>query len=132
MAAALATTTIPSATTSMQNKVTLAASPTGLAKGWLIVADAECMLVQAPVAAAANTWQVLRGYHGTPATAHKAAVSVYVGPPSYFWAQFNRSGACNAATEIALPSINLRAGNHFNDNSGEWQQTKINGVSSVL
>jgi hypothetical protein len=132
MAVTIATTTIPSATTSMQNKVTLASSPTGMQRGWLIVTDAECMLVQAPVATAANTWQVLRGYHGTPATAHIAAAAAHVGPPAHFSAQFNRSGACVAATEVALPSINLREGNHFEDNSGAWRQTKINGVASTL
>lgn len=131
MAATLASTTIPTATDAITNRVTLAAG-TGITRGWLIICDAECMLVQAPIALPANTWQVLRGWDGTPAIPHKAGAACFYGPKAHFWAGFDRSGACDPNKEVVLPSINVDKGNWFDNSSGEWNQTKLGGTKATL
>lgn len=129
MPATITSTTFPAALDAVSNRVTLAAGTA--VRGWILVCDGECMLVQGSVpGGSVSALQVLRGWDGTAATPHKAASTVLVGPRSYFANMFDRSGAYIAANEVAIPSVNVPAGNQFVDLSGTWDQTVLGG--SVL
>jgi hypothetical protein len=122
MPVTITSTTFPAAVDAVTNRVTLAAGTA--ARGWILVCDGECMLVQGQVpGSGVSALQVLRGWDGTAATPHKAAAVVLVGPRSYFGNGYDRSGAYIAANEVAVPSVNVTSGNHFVDSSGVWDQT---------
>lgn len=131
MAATITATTIVPALDAVTNRITLAAGTPP--RGWILVCEGECMLVQGPVpGASASVVQVLRGWDGTAAVAHKAGAAALVGPRSYFWAGFDRTGACDVNKEVAVPSVNVYNGNQFTDNAGAWQQTVLGGIHAAL
>ena len=77
-----------------------------------------------------TTYLVTRGYSGTPALLHPSGAKIKTGPQSYF-GMFNRAGAGNVNAEIALPWINVPAGDAFNINAGVWEQVGTGGVKQA-
>jgi hypothetical protein len=123
---AIASTTIPVALDTIVTRIPLTAA-TGVVRGWLLVCEGECMLVQGAVAGSTTTFQCLRGWDGTAVVPHKINAPVLVGPKSHFANMFDRSGAFVAAGEVATPSVNIPGGNHFVDSSGTFDQTVLVG-----
>jgi len=131
MAATITSTTIVPAIDGVTNRITIAAGTA--VRGWILVSEGECMLVQGLVpGASASVLQVLRGWDGSAAVPHKAGAAVLVGPRSYFGNGFDRTGACDVTKEVAVPSVNVYNGNQFTDNSGAWQQTVLGGIHAAL
>jgi hypothetical protein len=130
-AATIASTTLAAAIDGATNRVTLAAGNSAV-RGWIIVCEGENMLIQGSVAGSTTVFQVLRGWDGSAAVPHAAAAVALVGPRSYFWAGFDRTGACDVNKELALPSVNAYNGNQFTNNAGTWQQSSLGGVHAAL
>jgi hypothetical protein len=97
-------TTLAAAVTKSQNFVVLA-SATGIAKGYVIVADGEAMVVSGSYVSG-TTVPVSRGLSGTAATEHASGAVVLAGPPSYFSA-VDPVGPCTSTNETALPRVVL-------------------------
>lgn len=126
MAVTLNATTLAAAMTADQGVVNLASGATVLV-GHLIYVDREAMQVLAPVAQSTTAFYVSRGINGTAAVAHITAAKAKTGSPHYFYLT-NVSGAASAATEVALPHINVTTGDVFDIATGAWNQVGTGGV----
>jgi hypothetical protein len=69
---------------------------------------------------------VQRGVNGTLAARHVAGAAVFTGPQNYFYAN-DVTGPCTATSEVALPHINVSAGNIFQCSESFWTRILNDG-----
>jgi hypothetical protein len=128
MAVTLNETTLASAVSVTDDRIKLASGAT-VAKGHTGYIAREAVLFLAQVSDTdATLWLVARGRDGTPALAHNSGAKVKTGPAAYF-GMFNRAGAANAATELAIPWVNVISGDVFDINTNAWRQVGFGGVA---
>src|SRR5262245_4100365 len=109
-------TTLAAAVLPTDDRIRLT-SGTTVARGQIAYAARESMLILGQVSATDTTlWLVARGRDGTPTLSHNSGAKVKTGPPEYF-TMYDRAGAANAATELAIPLVNVITGNVFDINA---------------
>ena len=127
MAVTLNATTLASALGATDTIVNLTSGATVLA-GQVGYIDREAIRFQQAVGTSTTLWYCSRGQDGTPVEPHNSGANVKTGPAGYFY-MTNPAGAANAATEVALPHINVYTGDVFDINANAWRQVGIGGVA---
>jgi len=119
--ATLQSTTV-SAAVGLNDQSIVVASATGFvapnngAIASIVFIDQEALGVQS---ISGTTIGVIRGYGGTRSTAHASGTTTYIGPPNYY-VSFPQAGACTAANQVVLPTINITSGLQYNCLGGVW------------
>lgn len=118
------TTTLSAAVTSTTQTFTIA-SATNVVANYVAYVDREMVLIRA---ISGTTLTVTRGYNGTLAQRHASSALIYTGPPAYF-ASNDVNGPCTTTDEVALPHINVAAGNVFQCSDSLWIRYAEGGIN---
>jgi hypothetical protein len=115
--AALTSTTLSSAVTTITGQYVRVASASGItANQTAIYVDSEYMLV---IGVSGTTLQVVRGLGGAAAT-HASGATVYYGAPNTSFVGVDPSGSCTSTNYPVLPVINSKNGRLWNCINSTW------------
>lgn len=130
----MTTTTLAVAATATGSPVTVAASTSVEAGGYLYV-DRELMQVASTYVAGSTTVPVLRGVSGTRAAGHPTTSTVYVAKPGQQarlgFRTYDLSGTCTATSEYILPVVNVLTGQVVNCDGSPGKWIVINGPATL-
>lgn len=115
--AAAITTPISNPGSSIPATTLTLASGAGVTTSTLLYVDRE--LMQVTSIANSPRFSVVRGVYGSIMAAHASGAPVRIGLPNYF-GNADKSGACTATAEVALPYINVSTGTEFQCSSSVW------------
>lgn len=121
-ATALTSTTLAAVVSTADATTVTLTSGTGVtANTTVLYIDREMLRVQTAVGGSTTTWNVVRGFDGTVATAHMNAARVWLGVRERFYrADVVDRTPCTANNELYFPHINAVTGQIAECEGGFW------------